>query len=324
MQRLFPGSPPARRADGVVFALLLTLLFSIAACAPAPPGVSGPSPSPAVAASPSPSFPLTVADFQGRSVTIAKRPERIVSIGPSNTEFLFALGAGERVVAVDTFSDEPAGAKAKDKVGGAFDLNVEKVIALKPDLVVSLQISRGAPLEKIAGQGIAVLIVDPQGIPDAARTAILLGDAVGADGRTLARSIDDGIAAVKAKAATVKKKRVYHEIDASDPNKIFTVGPGSFIHDLMEIAGGVNVAARAGTAYPQVSPEEIIRGDPEVIVFASSGLTPEQIAARPGWGGITAVRTRRIVRVDGNLMHRPGPRLALAAETYFKLVSETP
>lgn len=313
-------------------ALLLTALaLAVSACAPAAPAAlptatTAPLPTATAAstATPAPSFPATVTDFQGKTVLIPKRPERIVSIGPSNTEFLFALGAGERVVAVDDFSDTPAEAKAKEKVGGVKP-NVEKIVSLKADLVVSLRISDGS-LERIAAQSIPVLVVEPKGLGDATRTAVLLGSAVGADGIGLSAQIQAGIDAVRAKAATVKKKRVFHEVDASDPTKLFTAGPGSFIHELIELAGGINVAERAPSPFPQLSAEEVIRADPEVIVLgdASYGTTVEEVLARPGWAAITAVKTRRVIPVDANLMHRAGPRLPQAAELYFKILSETP
>ena len=291
---------------GAVPSIVLALVI---ACG----GVAAPSPaaSPVATAAPTAApvaFPVTVTDHQGKSVSIAERPERIVSIGPSNTEFLFALGAGDRIVAVDYFSDEPAAAKAKEKVGGVKP-NVEKIVSLKADLVVSLRISDGS-LERIAGQGIPVLVIDPKSLGDAARTAVVLGAAIGADGAKLARSIDEGLDAVRAKAASVPKKRVFHEVDASDPTKLFTAGPGSFIHELIELAGGINVAAKASSPFPQLSPEEVIRADPEVIVLgdAGYGVTVEQVLARPGWSAITAVRTKRIVPADPNLVHRPGPR----------------
>ncbi len=273
-------------------------------------------PSPSAAAA----FPATVTDFQGRAVEIAKRPERIVSIGPSNTEFLFALGAGARVVGVDDFSDEPAEAKTKEKVGGV-KVNLEVVVALRPDLVVSVKFSDGT-IEKLATAA-AVLVVDPQGIADVAKTATLLGKAVGADGEKLAADIARKLDAVRARTKDASARpRVYHEIDASDPTKIYTVGPGSFIHDLIELAGGQNVAARTGMAYPQLSAEEIVRADPEVIVVGASPYqaAPEQIAARRGWAGMSAVRNKRILTIPESLVSRPGPRVGEAAETYAKLL----
>jgi len=299
------------------------LAVVLAACVPAAP-VAAPSTAPAASASPVAAFPAVVTDFQGKAVTVSTRPARIVSIGASNTEFLFALGAGDRVVGVDDFSDLPAEAKTKEKVGGVKP-NVEKIVSLRPDLVVSVKISDGS-LERIAAQSITVIVLDPRGLADTVRTAELLGTATGADGKALARRMQEGLDAVRAKAASVKKKRVFHEVDASDPTKLFTAGPGSFIHEMLELAGGINIAAGTGSPFPQLSAEEVIRQDPEVIVLgdADYGMTAEQVQARPGWSAITAVRSKRIVGIDASLMHRPGPRLAEAVEAYFRIIRDTP
>ena len=300
--------------------LLAVLLFVASACGAAP--IAAPSQQAiATAAATAAAFPATVTDFQNRSVTVPKRPERIVSIGPSITEFLFALGAGPRVVGVDDFSDEPAAAAQLEKVGG-IKVNFEKVVSLKPDLVLSVKFSDGS-IEKLASSGLLVLVVDPQSAGDVARTAILLGRAVGSDGETMARDIQKRVDDVRSKAASAATKpRVSHEIDASDPTKIFTVGPGSYIHDLIEIAGGVNIAARASSAYPQLSAEEILRNDPEIIVLAAADYSakPDQVAARAGWSAISAVKNKRIVTIAPNLINRPGPRVGEAAEAYAKLV----
>jgi len=298
------------------FALLMLAASCAVTGTPAPSSTPQPSASPLVAA-----FPATVTDFQNRSVTIPKRPERIVSIGPSITEFLFALGAGPRVVGVDDFSDEPAAAAQVEKVGG-IKVNFEKVVSLKPDIVLIVKFSDGT-IEKLASAGLLVLVVDPQSAGDVARTAILLGRAVGSDGETMARDIQKRVDDVRSKTASAANKpRVYHEIDASDPAKIFTVGPGSYIHDLIEIAGGVNVAAKATSAYPQLSAEEILRSDPEIIVLAAADYSakPDQVTARAGWSAISAVKNKRIVTIAPNLINRPGPRVGEAAEAYAKLV----
>jgi len=300
--------------------VLAVLLLVASACGAATAPVQSQLPS-LTATAAAAAFPTTVTDFQNRSVTVAQRPERIVSIGPSITEFLFALGAGPRVVGADDFSDEPAAAKQVEKVGG-IKVNFEKVVSLKPDLVLSVKFSDGT-IEKLASAGLLVLVVDPQSAGDVARTAILLGRAVGSDGNAMARDIQKRIDDVRAKTSTATTKpRVYHEIDASDPTKIFTVGPGSYIHDLIEIAGGQNIAARAASAYPQLSAEEILRSDPEIIVLAAAEYSakPDQVAARTGWSVISAVKNKRIVTIAPNLINRPGPRVGEAAEAYAKLV----
>jgi iron complex transport system substrate-binding protein len=301
-----------------IFAILL---FIFAACGPA----TAPAPSTAaVTASPTaaaPAFPATITDFQNRSVTVTKRPDRIVSIGPSITEFVFALGAGARVVGTDDFSDEPAAAKGLEKVGG-IKVNFEKVVSLRPDIVLIVKFSDGT-IEKLASAGLLVMVVDPQTAGDVARTATLLGRAVGAEGEALARDIQKKVDDVRAKtAAATTKPRVYHEIDASDPTKIFTVGPGSYIADLIEIAGGLNIAAKATSAYPQLSAEEILRADPEVIVLAAADYSakPDQVSARAGWSVISAVKNKRIGTIAPNLINRPGPRVGEAADAYARIV----
>src|SRR5216117_2621851 len=294
--------------------LVAVLVLTLAACG----GAVSVTPSPSVTASP---FPAALTDFQNRSVTVPARPERLVSIGPSITAFLFALGAGPRVVGVNDFSDEPAEAATREHVGG-IKVNFEKVIALKPDLVFSVKFSDGT-IEKLQSASLNVLVVDPQSVSDVAKTATLLGKAVGSDGEALAHSIQQRVDAVRTKiATTTTRPRVYHEIDASDPAKIFTVGPGSYINDLIDIAGGANIAARAASAYPQLSAEEILRSDPEIIVLAASDYAakPAQVAARQGWSVIAAVKSGHILTIEPNLINRPGPRVGEAAEAYAKLV----
>jgi iron complex transport system substrate-binding protein len=269
----------------------------------------------------SPPFPVTLTDFQNRPVEVRAQPQRLVSIGPSITAFLFALGAGPRVVGVDDFSDEPAEAATREHVGG-IKVNFEKVVALKPDLVFSVKFSDGT-IEKLQSASLNVLVVDPQTVGDVATTARLIGQAVGADGEGLAASIKQKVNAVKTKTASATTRpRVYHEIDASDPAKIFTVGPGSYINDLIDIAGGMNIAARAASAYPQLSAEEILRSDPEIIVLAADAYSskPGDVVSRQGWSIIAAVKNSRIFTIDPNLINRPGPRVGEAAETYAKLV----
>ena len=302
------------RPHARLVSFLAVLLLTLASCG----GAVSVTPSPSVTASP---FPAALTDFQNRSVTIPARPERLVSIGPSITAFLFALGAGPRVVGVDDFSDEPAEAATREHVGG-IKVNFEKVVALKPDLVFSVKFSDGT-IEKLQSASLNVLVVDPQSVSDVAKTATLLGKAVGSDGEALAHSIQQRVDAVRTKiATTTTRPRVYHEIDASDPAKIFTVGPGSYINDLIDIAGGANIAARAASAYPQLSAEEILRADPEVIVLAAADYSakPDQVAARAGWSAISAVKNKRIATIAPNLINRPGPRVAEAADAYARIV----
>ena len=300
----------------------LGLLLATALVACGSPATLGAAPA-TPASTPAPpvsAFPRSVTDFQGRTTAIASRPERIVSVGASNTEFLFALGAGDRVVGVDDFSDFPPEAARKEKVGGV-KVSVEKVVGLRPDLVVMVKISDGT-VERLAGAGIAVVIVDPQNLADVFRTAVLLGTVIGADGQRLASDLERRVDAVRERTRSAPRPRVFHEVDASDPARPFTVGPGSYLSEIIDVAGGINVAARASSPYPQLSLEEVVRADPEVIVLADAdyGVTPDQVAARLGWSALAAVRAGRVFPIADSLVSRPGPRVGEAAEAYARLL----
>ncbi len=299
------------------FALLFSLLLLVS-CVPSA------SPAPSTAAAPlvpsAAAFPASITDFQGRSVSISKRPERIVSIGPSNTEFLFALGAGDRIVGDDDFSDQPAAAKTKEHVGGV-KVNLEKIVSLKPDLIVTVKFSDGT-IEALSQTAATVLVVDPQSLADVTRTASMLGRAIGADGDGLAKDLQGKLDALQAKVGNAPKLKVFDEEDASDLTKLYTVGPGSFFNDLITLAGGVNIAAAAKSAYPTISAEEVVRADPDVIVLddAAFGTTVESVAKRPGWAALSAVKNGRVYPLDANLMSRPGPRVVDAATALAQLI----
>jgi iron complex transport system substrate-binding protein len=267
-------------------------------------------------------YPLTITDDRGKQVTFAEPPRRIVSVAPSSTEIVFALSAGDRLVAVDDFSDYPAEAKSLPKVGG-FRTSPEKILSFQPDLVLAITTGNLAPA--LEAQSQRVVVFDPVDIEGVFRNISLLGAILDreADARRLVEGMRQRIAAVaeRAKNAT-PKPRVLHELDASDPTKIYVAGPGNFVDAMIAIAGGTNVAAGAQSKFPQLSVEEIIRSNPEVIVLSDAkfGATPEVVAARPGWSAIDAVRKSRLYPIDPDIVSRPGPRLADGVEAYAKLL----
>ena len=261
------------------------------------------------------SYPLTVTDDVGRSVTIRARPQRIVSIAPSNTETAYALGLGDRIVGVDEFSDYPEAAKAKAKVGGFFQLNVEPAVALNPDLVLAAAIHSRDYLAALEARGMTVLVLGPRDLPGVLEAISLLGQVADANAEAarLRGDLDARMTAVSERLRGVAARpRVYFEIDPT----FYTAGPNSFINDLLTRAGGANIASDAPSPFTQLSPEAIIAKDPEVIVLADTeqGITPEAVRARPGWANLSAVRNNRIVPIDTNLTSRAGPRVFDALE----------
>jgi len=299
------------------FAFLIGLILFIAACGGGTQSASTPSPT-----GTEQRYPLTVTDDRGKQVTLTAPVARVVSVAPSSTEIVFALGAGDRLVGVDDFSDFPAEAKALPKVGG-FRTSPEKILSFQPDLVLAIATGNLAPA--LEAQGQRVVVFDPTDIDGVYKNTELLGRILDreAAARDLVQRMRARIGAVAERAKmAANKPRVLHELDASDPTKIYVAGPGNFIDAMIGTAGGTNVAASAPTKFPQLSVEEIIRSNPEVIVLsdATFGASPDVVAARPGWSAIDAIRRGRVYPINPDIVSRPGPRLADGVEAYAKLL----
>jgi len=298
-------------------AVLAVLLFTLASCGgTAAPASSTPTSSPAS------HYPLTVTDDRGKSVTLASPPSRVVSLAPSATEIVFALGAGDRLVATDDFSDFPAEAKALPKLGG-IRTSPEKIVALKPDLV--LAISSGNLPAQLDALGQPLFIFDPNDLDGVYKNIVAVGNLVDQAPRAqqIVADMRSRIGAIAEKAKQAKTKpRVLHEVDSTDPTRIFVAGPRNFIDSMIAICGGSNVAADAATKFPTFSAEQIVARAPEIIVLADYrfGATPDMVRARPGWSAIPAVREGAIYPIDDDLVSRPGPRLVLGFEAYAKIV----
>lgn len=318
--------PLVKQARGIVF--VVALLVLAVGCSAAAPTASPPTQ--LVPANPTPtaaSFPLTLSDSVGRKVSIEAVPERVISLAPSTTEIAYAIGAGSRVIAVDQFSDYPEAVKSLPRVTSGLNYNFEQIVALKPDLVLAAGITAPDVIKKLEDLKLTVVVVGaPVTTFDTVKSDIqLAGQALGAQSgaKRVSDDIDRRVAAVKTKLAqATTRPRVYWELDSTDPAKPYAPGPGSFIDDLIKLAGGQNVTASAKQAYSQVNAEEIIRADPEIIILsdAAYGTTPESVKARPGWDVITAVKNGKVFPIDDNLVSRPGPRIAEGLEAAARLI----
>jgi iron complex transport system substrate-binding protein len=268
---------------------------------------------------------LTVVDDAGRSVTLDGPPKRIMTLTPGNTEILFALGAEDRIVAVDRWSDFPPAAKAKPRVA-PFNPSLEQIVRFSPDLILSTYGS-AEPLLPLERQGIRVVIFAPRTIEDIYRNILVIGRIVDAEARAedLVRVMRERVATIVAKVRDTPRPKVFIELDGSDPSRPFTAGSSSFIDVLIRLAGGENAAARSHTAWPQFSLEELIRADPDLIILGDARTslnpqTPDLVARRPGWNGLRAVRLGAIVAIDANTISRPGPRIVDGLDLLARLL----
>lgn len=309
--------------------LLAAFALLIASCAaplsaPSPTAVptAAVAPTATVATATAAHYPVTVTDDRGKALTLSHAPTRIVSLAPSATEIVFALGMGDRLVAVDDFSDFPAGAKALPHIGG-IRTSPDTVVSYSPDLI--LAITSGDLPAQLDGLGEPLFVFDANDIDGVYRDIEAVGTLL--DRETAAMSV---VAEMRARIDAVAEKargastrpRVLHEVDSTDPSQIFAAGPHNFIDSMITIAGGVNIAAGAPVKWPKLSPEQIVAADPQVIVLgdAAYGATPAIVAARPGWAGITAVRRGAIYPIDQDIVSRPGPRLVQGFEAYIRLI----
>jgi iron complex transport system substrate-binding protein len=272
-------------------------------------------------------FPLTIVDDAGVSTTFATSPQRIVSLNPGLTEITFALGAGSRLVGVDTFSDYPPEAGAvQPRLTTYPSPSIETIVGLKPDVVLSLA-ERDDDLAQIRRQGIPVLKLFPKDFDATVQTIETLGRLVGAAdvGNALGADMLARRDAVVAAVSDAPRPRVYEELDASAPDKPFVAGPNGFYGQLLELAGGTNIFSDLPGDVGQVGAESILERDPEVIILTDSDLpfnpqTPDRVAARPGWQTLTAVQNAAIYAVPASLYSTPGPRLIEGLEALAKLL----
>lgn len=267
---------------------------------------------PETAPRPGAAFPVDVEDAYG-IVTVEDRPTRIVSLSPTATETLFAIGAGDQVIAVDDQSDYPAEAPRTDLSG--YEPSVEAIVGYQPDLVV---VSDNSPSDLTAAleQLDVPVLAEPSATDfDEAYDQIQdLGAATGhadeADGLVadMEQRIDELVDSLPDGPALT----VFHELGPD----LYTASSNTFIGQVYEQLGVENVAdeaaARAGTDYPQVSPEYLLSADPDLVVLADGeccGVTPEQAASRPGWDALSAVQGDAVVLVDEDISSRWGPRV---------------
>ncbi|MBS3873360.1 MAG: cobalamin-binding protein [Firmicutes bacterium] len=265
--------------------------------------------------------PIVLTDDFGRQITLEKPAVRIVSLAPSTTELLFALGLSDKIVGVTEFCNYPALAQTKEKVGGFGPPSVEKIVSVKPDLVVAASLHQ-AVVEQLEQLNIPVLAVDPKNIAQVIANAALLGQATGTtrQAQAIEQELTAAMREVEEKTrglAEGSRPLVYFEI-WHDP--ITSAGPNTFIHELITRAGGINLASNAATNFPVLSLEEILAQKPTVMFRGHGPETVEAIKQRANWETVPAIANNRVYLVNEDLVLRPGPRLALGLREMARLL----
>lgn len=265
---------------------------------------------------------VAVRDDRGVTVTLAASPRRIVSLLPSLTESVCALGACDRLVGTDKFSSWPASVAALPKLGGLEDAQIERIVALKPDVVLASTSAR--VMDRLESLGLHVIALESRSRSDVRRTLGLLGQLLGAPGKAeevWANIERDTRAAAAAVPPVQRGQRVYFEIDSG----LYAAGPGSFIGETLRGLGLANAVPADLGPFPKLNPEFVVRTQPDIVMAGQASVA--EMPRRPGWSALRALREGRTCGFPSatyELIVRPGPRMGEAAAALAGCLARLP
>lgn len=273
------------------------------------------------------SFPVTITDGSGQKVTIKAEPKRIVSVIPSNTEIAFALGLGDKIVGVSDYDTYPKETKDIEKVGD-LNINTEKVVALKPDLVLAHASGMGSKgaIEQLKKMGITVLVVnDATNFNQVYSSIKMVGKATGSNeaAATIVADMQSKVKDLKEKAKAVtaeERKKVFVEV--SPLPEIYTPGKNTFMDEMLQIINADNVAGDLN-GWVKMNEESIIAANPDVIITTHGYRTKDansEVLKRSGWENIAAIKNKQVFSVNSDLVDHPGPRLVEGVEELGKAI----
>ena len=312
-----------------VFAPLVALLVLLAACGQTPSTTSSPAATPSAA--PSVSFPLTLTDDAGRTITLLARPQRVVSLAPSNTEIVCVLGACDALTGVTDFDDYPPSVQTVGHVVVQAKVDAEKVVAARPDLVLAAGngLTSEAAIKQLSDLGLQVMTLYPRNLDGVYRDIDLVGRALGVPQKaesTLA-SMRQRVKAVSDAVAAAPRPRTFYEVSVFE-GTIYTAGKDSFLASLITLAGGSPVTGDAQSGAIQL--EDLIAADPELVLLGDASYDPTlatqpkaitTLRARSGWGQISAVRSGKVLPyTDDVVTTRPGPRIVAGLEALARAI----
>jgi len=306
---------------------ILALALALAACAPAgsPSTSSSPSEAASVAAS-SPAYPVSLTDDAGRSVDLSAAPDRIVSLAPSNTEIVCVLGACDHLVGVTDFDDYPAEVSNVAKVVVNAQVDVEKVVAADPDLILAAgnELTPTTVITQLANLGYPVLVLYPQSLDELYADVELVGQAIDAPAEAVdvVNAMRTRASAVADAVAGAETPRTFYEVGVFQ-GTIYTAGADSFLSSLISIAGGDPITGDPLSTAIQL--EDLVAADPQLILLGDAAydtsITTQSVTAREGWQGMTAVKDGRIVvMLDDPVITRPGPRIIDGLEAMARAI----
>ena len=270
--------------------------------------------------------PYTVKDSRGKEVTFDKVPETVISLLPSDTEILYALGVEDKLAAVDTYSNYPAAAAQKQQLEGGKNTNIEAIIGMNPDLVILGTMAQTEDqFKQLEDAGIRVVVTQAGNIEETYGIIRMLGKTVGEEEKAeeIVGGMKKDFEEIREQVKNNKPKKVYIEISPLQ-NKLWSCGKGTFQDELLTLIGAENIFSDI-ESWSEVSEEQVLSRNPEIIITTVGQMFGTQdpvteIKNRPNWDKIDAVKNDRVFVTDSDAIQRPGPRLATAAKDLMKIV----
>jgi iron complex transport system substrate-binding protein len=268
----------------------------------------------------------TIHDDLRRSLRFSTPPRRIVSLAPSITETLFAIGAGNQVVGVTDYCTYPPQARSKQRVGGVVNPNIEVIVGLQPDVIaVSMEGNMREDFAHLEKLGFPVFVSNPRTLDDIFRSIVQFGELTGRgpEAHRVADSLRERARAISSRARGARRTSLLLFVSLQP---MIVVGAGTFMSELIDSAGGLNLAATRLSTYPTYSRETVLEYQPEALVFTSDIMRSpsELVALYPEWATLAAIKQSRIYSIDSDLISRPGPRAVDGLETLYRMLHHKP
>ncbi len=272
-------------------------------------------------------YPLTIIDDTGSAVTITKEPQRIISTAPSNTEILFALGLGDKLVGVTNYANYPEEATRIEKIGEMSPLNLEKIASLEPDLIIAFGGFRLKEIPRLRELGFNVLVIEPLSIEETLKSIKMIATSCGIPekGNTLVEDLSQRVDKIKSEVFNIAISNRPKVFIGGTYETIYTPGEGTLFNELITLAGGKNIAASL-PGWVKISPEFVAEAEPDIIIIPIGAINlgeeskiKKDISQRPGWSNIPAIKAQSIFIVNEDLFYRAGPRLVDGLELLYEI-----
>ena len=272
-------------------------------------------------------YPLKVIDDTGTVVTITQEPQRLISTAPSNTEILFALGLGDKVVGITNYANYPEEARKVEKIGEISPLNLEKIASLKPDLILAYPGLQLKEIPQLRELGFNVLGIEPLTIKETLKSIKMIANVCGISekGKALVEDLSQRADKIKSEVSKITIPDRPKVFVGGTYETIYTPGEGTLFNELITLAGGENIASSL-PGWVKISPEFVAEAEPDIIIIPVGVMNPgeeskikEDISQRPGWSNIPAIKTQSIFIVNEDLFYRAGPRLIDGLELLYEI-----